>query len=262
MRRPLIIANWKMNSNLSDAVILAQSVKNGIDNLEDVEVVLCPPFVWLYPVAETLEKVLGKKIKLGAQDLFWQDKGAYTGEISGQMLRRMCQYVIVGHSERRHYFHEDDETTNDKVQAALRNGLKPIICVGEYRKMQEEKRGRGRPSKVEVNRDVLNQLAAALEHVPKNQTENIVIAYEPVWAIGSGNPASGAYAASVISQLREKIFRLYDWDTAQNTRILYGGSVDSKNIVEFIRQPEIDGVLAGGASLKAKEFIKICEELV
>ena len=260
MRTPIIIANWKMNTNLSDAVVLAQSIKSGIENLEHIEVVLCPPFVWLYPVFETLEKVLGKKIKLGAQDLFWEDDGAYTGEVSGKMLRRMCQYAVVGHSERRHYLHEDDEDINNKVHAALRNGLKPIICVGEYKKMVEEKAGRGRPDKISVNTNILNQLTKALEHVSKKDIENVVIAYEPVWAIGSGNPASGAYAASIINQLREKIFRLYDWDTAQNVRILYGGSVDSKNISEFIRQPEIDGVLVGGASLRAKEFVKMYKE--
>lgn len=266
MRTPIIVANWKMNTNLSDAIVLAQSIKNGTHQLENVEIVLCPPFVWLYPVAEAIEKVLNKRIKLGAQNLFWQDEGAYTGEISGKMLRRMCEYIIVGHSERRHWFQEDDEIVNDKVHAALRNGLKPIICVGEYKKMTEEQISRGRPNKVSVGINIINQLARALENVSKKDVQNVVIAYEPIWAIskgrlGSGNPADGAYSASVINQLREKIFRLYDWDTAQNIRIIYGGSVNSKNITEFIRQPEIDGVLVGGVSLKSKEFIKVCEEM-
>lgn len=261
MRTPTIIANWKMNTNLSDALVLATEIKNGTENLENVEIVLSPPYLWLYPVAEALYKALGKRIKLGAQDLFWQDEGAFTGEISGKMLRKMCQYVIVGHSERRHYLSETDEMVNDKVHAALRNGLKPIICVGELRKMSEDKRGRGRPRGTQTKGDILYQLSQSLKHVAKKNIADIVIAYEPVWAIGTGNAASGAYAASVINMLREKIFTLYDLDTAMQVRILYGGSVNAGNIAEFIRQPEIDGVLAGGASLKAKEFIKMCHEM-
>jgi len=251
-----------MNTSLSDAVILSQSIKNGIEGLENIEIVLCPPYVWIYPVAEELHKVLGKRIKLGAQDLFWHDEGAYTGEISGKMLKKMCEYVIIGHSERRRYLHETDEMINDKVHAAIRSGLKPVICVGEHKKMVEEKKGRGRPTGAQMKDDILHQLSLSLLHVPKKFVANMVIAYEPVWAIGTGNAASGAYAASVISTIREKISSLYDLDTATHIRILYGGSVDAANISEFIRQPEIDGVLAGGASLKAKEFVKMCKELV
>lgn len=267
LRQPFIVANWKMNTELSDAIVLAQSVKNGVDDLEGVEIVLCPPYIWLYPVAEAIEKVLNKKIKLGAQNLFWEDVGAYTGEISGKMLSKLCQYVIVGHSERRHYLREDDEEINNKVHAALRNGLKPIVCVGEQKKSSEAKLPNvGRPTNLAVKGDILHQLSKALEQVSKKDMENAVIAYEPVWAISKGtaesrNSANGAYVASVINQLREKIFRLYDWDTAQSIRIIYGGSVDAENIKEYICQPEIDGVLVGGASLKAKEFIKICEEM-
>ena len=261
MRTPIIIANWKMNTNLADSIVLSESVKNGTEELENIEIVLCPPFLWIYPVKEELNKVLGKKIKLGAQDLFWQDEGAYTGEISGKMLKKMCEYVMVGHSERRHYLREDDEMINNKVHAAIRNGLKPIICVGEYEKMTTDKKGRGRPKNHAIKSDVLHQIYEALKHVPKKNIPDIIIAYEPVWAIGTGEAASGAYAAQIISMLREKIFMMYDLDTAMQVRILYGGSVDGKNIAEFIRQPEIDGVLAGGASLRAKEFVKMCQEM-
>jgi triosephosphate isomerase len=250
-----------MNTNLSDALLLATSVKNGTEGLENIEIVLAPPFVWLYPMAETLHKVLGKRIKLSAQNLFWEDSGAYTGEVSGKMLNSMCQYVVIGHSERRQYLLETDEMINEKVHSALRNGLKPIICVGENIKMQEDKKTRGRPKSDRLKGDILHQLSASLDRVPKKNIPNIVIAYEPVWAIGTGRAATGAYAASIINMLREKIFSMYDLDTAMQVRILYGGSVNSDNISEFIRQPEIDGVLAGGASLKAKEFIKMCREM-
>jgi len=261
LRIPIIVANWKMNTGLSDAILLSGAVKNGTEGLENVEIVLCPPYVWIYPVAETLSRVLGKRIKLGAQDIFWEDEGAYTGEISGKMINKMSEYVILGHSERRNYLNESDEMINDKVHAAIRNGLKPIICVGEEKKM-DEKRGRGRPTAQSAKGNILHQLSESLTHVPKKDIPNIVIAYEPIWAIGTGHAASGAYAASVASMLREKIMMMYDMKSAMQVRILYGGSVNSANITEFTRQPEIDGVLAGGASLKAKEFVKMCREMV
>ena len=261
MRTPIIIANWKMNTSLSDALLLATSVKNGTEELENIEIVLAPPHIWLYPIAETLHKVLGKKIKLSAQNLFWEDSGAYTGEISGKMLSSLCQYVIIGHSERRQYLLETDEMINEKVHAALRNGLKPVICVGEHIKMQDDKKTRGRPKGARIKSDILHQLSVSLANVPKKSIQDITIAYEPVWAIGTGRAATGAYAASVINMLREKIFSMYDLDSAMQVRILYGGSVNSANVAEFVRQPEIDGVLCGGASLKAKEFIKMCREM-
>jgi len=250
-----------MNTNLADALILAESIKNGTEDLENIEIVLCPPFVWLYPMAEKLEKILGKKIKLGAQNAFWENEGAYTGEISPKMLKNLCEYVIVGHSERRNHLKETDEMINEKVHAVLRSGLKPVVCVGEYKMMREEKKGRGRPDKIAMSSNILNQLKASLERVSKNMISNVVIAYEPIWAIGTGHAATGSYAAQIINSIREKIYKMYDWDTATDIRILYGGSVNAENISEFVRQPEIDGVLAGGASLKAKEFVKMCQEM-
>jgi len=258
MRKPLIIANWKMNTTLADAIVLATSVRNNVGDL-DIDVVLCPPFVWLYPVAEILEKA-PKNLHLGAQNMWFVEKGAMTGEISPLMLKNLVKYVILGHSERRSHFSETDALINDKIHAALKYGLTPVVCVGELKKMPEEKRGKGRPTKVDIRSDVVHQLKAALNEISRDDAEKIIIAYEPVWAIGTGNPATGAYAAQVIAKLRNVFAEKYSQALSERVRILYGGSVDSENVREFIYQPEIDGVLAGGASLKAKEFIKICRE--
>ena len=258
MRKPLIIANWKMNTNLSDAVVIAASIKKAAEDLE-AEIVLCPPFVWLVPIFEIIENG-PRNLKLGAQNMWFADSGAMTGEISPIMLKEMVKYVILGHSERRAHFGESNALINDKIHAAFRHNITPIVCVGELKKMHKEKRGRGRPDRIEMKSDVVHQLEAALKGVSKEKAEKIVVAYEPVWAIGTGNPASGAYAAGVIEKLRHVFKQKYSRDLAERVRILYGGSVDSSNIQEFIYQPEIDGALVGGASLKVKEFIAICKE--
>lgn len=258
LRRPLVIANWKMNTTLADAMVLATTIKNNIANL-DIDVVLCPPFVWLYPLAEILERS-PKNLHLGAQNMWFAPSGAMTGEVSPLMIKSLAEFVIVGHSERRHNFHETNALINDKIQAALKHNLTPIVCVGELKKMPVEKRGRGRPTKVDLASNVAHQLTAALTGIPADEAEKIIVAYEPVWAIGTGEAATGAYANSVIEQLRKVFAKKYNQNVAERVRILYGGSVDEDNIKEFIYQPEIDGVLAGTASLKAKEFIKICRE--
>jgi len=253
-----VIANWKMNTTLADATVLTTAVKNQAERL-DIDIVLCPPFVWLYPMAEMLERS-PKNLHLGAQNMWFADKGAMTGEISPLMIKNLAKYVILGHSERRSYFAETNELINDKIKSALKNGLKPIICVGEHKKMQEEKRGRGRPVRVNLKSDIISQLKEALHGVDKDEVEKIIIAYEPIWAIGTGDPATGAYANEIISNLRDVVQKKYGRSIAERIKILYGGSVDEDNIKEFLYQPEIDGVLVGGASLKAKEFIKICRE--
>jgi len=258
MRRPLIIGNWKMNTTLADAVILATSIKRAAEDLDSVEIVLCPPFTWLAPLAELLDNGPGN-LHLGAQNMWFAEKGAMTGEISPLMLKDLVKFVILGHSERRAHFNESNALINDKIQAALDNGLTPIICVGELKKMVE-KRGRGRPNRIELKSDILFQLKSALKGIPAEKAEKIVIAYEPVWAIGTGNPATGGYATQAIESLRKVFAQKYSQPFSERVRILYGGSVDSENVSEFIGQPEIDGVLAGGASLKAKEFIAICRE--
>lgn len=261
MRRPIIIANWKMNTTLADATVLSTTVKNNIGEL-DVDVVLCPPFTWLYPMLETLEHK-PKNLNLGAQNMWFAEKGAMTGEISPVMLKELVKYVILGHSERRSHFGETDALINDKIHAALTNKMIPVVCVGEHTKMADveaPKRGRGRPVSTNQKADVTHQLQKALEGINRDNVEQIIVAYEPIWAIGTGNPATGAYAAGVIAKLREVVKQKYGEAVSERVRILYGGSVDSENIREFIYQPEIDGVLVGGASLKAKEFIKICRE--
>lgn len=258
MRKPLIIGNWKMNTTLADAMVLTTSIKNAITDL-DIDVVLCPPFVWLYPMAEILERA-PKNIHLGAQNMWFADSGAMTGEISPLMIKALAKYVILGHSERRAHFNENNALINDKIHAALKNDLIPIVCVGELKKMETDKKSRGRPTKIDLKSDINTQLKGSIKEISRDDIEKIIIAYEPVWAIGTGNPATGAYAAQVIASLRKIIQEKYGSNVADRIRILYGGSVDSENVREFIYQPEIDGVLAGGASLKSKEFIKICRE--
>jgi len=257
MRKPIIVGNWKMNTTLSDATILATQIKNAASNI-DVDIVLCPPYTWLYPMTEILNRS-PKNLHLGAQNMWFADSGAMTGEVSPLMLKNLVDFVILGHSERRSHFNESDSLINDKIHAALKHDIYPIICVGELKKMQLS-RSRGRPTKVDLRSDIFSQLKNALKNINRNQAEKIIVAYEPVWAIGTGNPASGAYAADVIERLRQIFEDKYNKSLAQRIRILYGGSVTSENVGEFLYQPEIDGLLAGGASLKAKEFIKICRE--
>lgn len=249
MRIPIIAGNWKMHKTVAEALDLVRELRRGLLEVEGVEVVLCPPFVALAPVAELLKPT---RIGLGAQNMFWEDQGAYTGEVSPLMLKDLVQYVILGHSERRQYFGETDEGVNRKVQAALKHGLKPIICVGEN--LEENEAGR-------TNAVVERQLRSALRDIPAEQARALVIAYEPVWAIGTGKPATGAGANAVIGlTVRGVLADLYGEETAQAVRIQYGGSVNPKNIAEFMIQPDIDGALVGGASLKAPDFIAIVQE--
>lgn len=236
MRRPMIIGNWKMYTNASDAHILAMTVRNYVANIQGVEVVLCPPAIWLTEVLNVVGK--GGKINIGAQNMFYESEGAYTGEISPVMVRDIAKYVIIGHSERREYFGETDLDVNEKVIAALKAGLSPIICVGEKKKS------------IKQPVSVINQLREALLHVPKKHYKDIIVAYEPVWAIGTGESADPEYAARIITELRQLVLR--------DSPILYGGSTNSKNAAEFAKRPEIDGLLVGGASLRASEFVKMC----
>ncbi|HLB95947.1 MAG TPA: triose-phosphate isomerase [Patescibacteria group bacterium] len=259
MRRPLVIGNWKMNTTLADAVVLASTIKRAAEDLDSVEIVLCPPFVWLVPLTETLEH-RPRNLHLGAQNMWFAEKGAMTGEISPLMLKDLVKYVILGHSERRSHFGESNALINDKIHAALHYGIIPVVCVGELSKPAEGKKARGRPPLIETKSNILYQLKKFLEGVSAEKAEKIVVAYEPVWAIGTGSPATGGYAAEMISQLRRVFAKKYGQGLAERVRILYGGSVDAKNASEFLYQPEIDGVLAGGASLKTKEFIAICQE--
>jgi len=246
MRIPFVAGNWKMNTTATEAEQLVFEMLDKLDRIEGVEKVLCPPFVSLVAVNMMLR---GSSLKLGAQNMYFETEGAYTGEISPPMLRELCEFVILGHSERRWYFGETDEIVNKKVEAALANALKPILCVGE--RLAENEAGK---TEEVVNR----QVTAALNSI--EPISNLVIAYEPVWAIGTGKAASGEQAAATIQFIRDVLAKLWNKSIAQDLRILYGGSVTSANIAEFISHPEIDGALVGGASLKAEEFVSIVEQ--
>ena len=245
MRTPLIAGNWKMNTNLTEAATLVTQLRAELVKIDNVEKLVCPPFISLATVKELLK---GTTIKLGAQNVYYQEKGAYTGEVSPLMLADLCEYVIIGHSERRQYFGDTGEVTNKKVKAALKAGLKPILCVGE--RLEENEAG-----KTETVVD--SQLTAALEGVGDT---NLVIAYEPVWAIGTGRAATGEQANQTIGFIRQTLAKRYGSQADQSIRILYGGSVTPENTAEFMRQPEIDGGLVGGASLKADQFISIVKQ--
>ncbi len=257
MRKPLIIANWKMNTNLSEAEILVSYYKNAVRNFSHVDIVICSPYTWLMHLKDNLSR--GKThIALGAQNVFYENSGAYTGEISPRMLKGLVRYVIVGHSERRKYFNEDITDIVKKINALLDVNIRPVICLGESTKMPLKHPVWGRSVAVDGRNNIFKELEYILKNIRKKDYEDLIIAYEPVWAIGTGEAATGAYAGAVASGMREKITQLSNKKIADSTRILYGGSVDSKNIAEFVR-PEIDGVLVGTSALKVREFSKICE---
>ena len=246
MRTPLIAANWKMNTTVSEAVALTHAILVAIDRIYGVEKVICPPFISLAAVGKIIRD---SSLKLGAQNMHFEEKGAYTGEISPLMLAGLCRFVIIGHSERRHYFNETDEIINKKMKTALKFKIKPILCIGE----KPDENEAGRTSEI-----VSRQLESALAGL--GSLSETVIAYEPIWAIGTGRSATGKQANETIGFIRHRIAALYNEETASIIRILYGGSVTADNISEFIRQPEIDGALVGGASLKAGQFTGIIKQ--
>lgn len=248
MRKPLVAGNWKMNKTVKEASALVAEMLPGLQAVPAVERVLCPPYPSLMLISAMLT---GTGIGLGAQNMYWEESGAYTGEVSPAMVKEFCDYVILGHSERRTYFGETDETVNRKVKAALNKGLTPIVCVGET--LSENKAG--------ITADVVTrQVRSGLEGLNQAQAEKIVIAYEPVWAIGTGLAATGEVANKVVADyIRATLKKQFGEAVAQGVRVLYGGSVTAANAAEFFGQPEIDGALVGGASLKAAEFVSIVE---
>ena len=245
MRRKIIAGNWKMNKTPSEGVNLVNELKPLVKDVE-AEVVVCPTFVCLPAVVEAAH---GTNIKVGAQNIHWADNGAFTGEISGEMLKEVgVEYVIIGHSERRRYFAETDATINSRLKAALKYGLKPIVCVGELLIEREN----------ELTNSVLKrQTTLALKDISREDMLNIVIAYEPVWAIGTGRTASVEDANDACKFIRSVIASLYDEEIAQNVRIQYGGSVKPSNANELFNTSDIDGGLIGGASLTASDFVGI-----
>ncbi len=246
MRVPLIAGNWKMNTTVAEAVALVTEIRATVRGVYTTEILVCPPFVSLAAVREVLE---GSRIMLGAQNLHYEEKGAFTGEVSSAMLAGLCRFVIIGHSERRQYFGDTDEVVNRKLAAALRAGLTPIVCVGEQ--LAENEAGR-------TEEVVVRQLEAALAGV--SASPDLVIAYEPVWAIGTGLTASGKAANETAHLIRQTIAALTGHEVADGVRVLYGGSVTADNVAEFMEQMEISGALVGGASLRATEFVSIIKQ--
>ncbi len=245
MRKRIIAGNWKMNTTLEEAVELAQAVKDQYTNF-DVDVVLCAPFTNLYAIHQVIQDA---PIGLGAQDVYWEESGAYTGQISAGMLTSVgCQYVIIGHSERRQYFGETDESVNKKIKKALQHNLTPIVCVGELLEHREA-------GNTEVV--VEKQVVGALAGLSKEEADKLVIAYEPVWAIGTGKVATPQQAQDVHKFIRHQLSKLYDPSLADRVRIQYGGSMKPDNAAELLAQKDIDGGLIGGASLKAEPFLGI-----
>ena len=250
-RRPMVAGNWKMNKTLSEASELIQAMLPKLKMIEGVDIVLCPPFTNLYFARVETKK---SDVKVGAQNMHWQEKGAFTGEISAPMLAELCDYVILGHSERRQMFGETDETVNKKARTALAHGLKPIICVGES--LEQNQAG-------ETANVVETQCCESLKGFSPEQAENIIIAYEPVWAIGTGLAATPEDANRVHRDVIRPVLRdLFGEEIADNMRILYGGSVNAENASELFAMSDIDGGLIGGASLKADAFVAIVQAAV
>ncbi len=247
MRVPLIAGNWKMNNNIDESLNLAKELvefSNDFDKNRDI--LICAPFTALYALKKV---VAGSKVKLGAQNMYFEESGAYTGEISPLMLKDIgVDYVLIGHSERRQYFSEDDTLLNKKIKAALKFELKPILCVGETLEQRE----------ANVEKETVKmQLVNGLDKISADEMKSIVVAYEPVWAIGTGKTATSEQANEMISYIRDIMTELFGNEISQNTIIQYGGSVKGSNASEIMAQSDIDGALVGGASLKAEEFIKI-----
>lgn len=246
MRKKLIAGNWKMYKTVTEAMELVQGLKDKVKDVDDVEVVVAPPFPSLTEVHKALQ---GSNIVLSAQNLFYEQEGAYTGEVSGEMLKASgCRYVIVGHSERREYFHETDDIINKKVHAGLNAGLSVIFCLGES--LQEREKGKT----FEV---VDRQIRSGLAQCGEKEMADIVVAYEPIWAIGTGMTATTEQANEVHAYIRKLLSEIIHPETASRTRILYGGSVKPSNARELMTQEDIDGALVGGASLKVESFSEI-----
>ena len=245
MRLPIIAGNWKMHMSIADAKAFVETVKPQVAGT-DVEVVICAPFTLLKDLKEVTK---GTNIKIGAQNMHFEEKGAFTGEVSPLMLKEIgMDYVIIGHSERRQYFNETDETVNLKVKKAIEHGILPILCVGESLEQREANQ----------TKDIVrNQITADLKGISAEVLPQVVIAYEPIWAIGTGKTASAEDANDVIAFIRETLTSLYDDTVSEEVRIQYGGSVKPDNVEEIMNQSDIDGALVGGASLKPDDFVAL-----
>ncbi len=246
MRKLIIAGNWKLNKTSAEAANLATELKREVSDVMDVDVVICPVFTALSVVQDV---VMESNVKLGAQNIYWEDAGAFTGEVSGPLLKDLgVEYVIIGHSERRQFFGETNATVNKRIRAALNHNLTPIVCVGEL--LEEREAGKAF--------DVIQtQCTESLAGFSSEEVQKMIIAYEPVWAIGTGKTASPEQAQEVHKFIRDQIMKLHSEDMAQTVRIQYGGSVKPENTAELMSQPDIDGALVGGASLKSEAFAAI-----
>ncbi len=243
MRKPFIAGNWKMNTDMATATSLASGLVNEFGDIDSVDVAVCPPFVYLEPVSKALSS---SHIALGAQDIYFEDNGAFTGEISCAMLKDVsCSYVIVGHSERRHVIGETDELVNKKVHAAITGGLLPILCVGETLEQREGS---------QTEKIVEDQIRKGFDGLSQGKAEAVTVAYEPVWAIGTGKTATSQQAQEVHAMIRSLLAEIYDSATAEHIRIQYGGSAKPANTKELMACEDVDGLLVGGASLKVEDF--------
>lgn len=265
MSKSLIVANWKMNPvGKKEAEHLFGILKKELSKIKDTEIVICPPFVWLNEI-QTLNSQTGNrvskfiKLQFGGQNCFWENKGAFTGEISPGMLKNLgCQFVIVGHSERKKYFQEDDVIINKKLKAALKNRLRPILCVGEESRDAFTAEG---ASINEMSLIVSEQVEKGLSGISSSRLNEVVIAYEPVWAIGTGVPCLPNDAMKAALLIKKTLTNLYSRDIAEKVRILYGGSVNSQNAIDYIKDARMNGLLIGSASLNASEFVKIVQDI-
>ncbi|MFH0791441.1 MAG: triose-phosphate isomerase [Candidatus Omnitrophota bacterium] len=246
MRKTIIAGNWKMYKTIKEGQEMVNALKRELYNLEDIDIVVCPPYTLLSCLADML---ISSNISLGSQDTYWQDEGAFTGEVSPKMLKDAgCEFVIIGHSERRQYFAETNDTVNKKIKAVLKHNLTPIVCVGETL----EQREKGRTFEV-----LTDHIHNGLLDINQEDALKVVIAYEPVWAIGTGKTATAGQAEEAHKYIRNLLVKMYNQDIADDIRIQYGGSVKPENIVELISQPNVDGALVGGASLKIESFAGI-----
>ncbi len=251
MRKPIIAGNWKLNKNPSEAIQLVAELKREIVDVTGVDIVVCPPFVDL---TDVIDELVDHDIDVGAQNVFWMDSGAYTGEISAPMLKSMgVKYVIIGHSERRQFFGETNETVAKRIRAALNHGLTPIVCVGENLAERESNRT------FDIIKD---HVSGSLAGLNAQEASQLVLAYEPVWAIGTGKTATPQQAQEVHEYIRQLLGKMFNVDVAASVRIQYGGSVTPENIATLISQSDIDGALVGGASLKAPSFAAIVKAAV
>ena len=250
----LIVGNWKMYPTLSDSLVIASSLKTGLEGITGVETVIVPPAIWLPMIIEHWKHRL-PNVSFGVQNIYPEDQGAYTGEVSAYFVKDLAKYAIIGHSERRNYLREDNDFINRKVHSALRWQIKPILCIGEA------KRVIGKDGNIVEQyhwTKLTEQLKEGIAGVKKDRLDDMVIAYEPIWAVGTSNPASADYALEVIVKLREIIAEKYGASAASTVKFLYGGSVEPSNAMEYLRHDQINGLLIGGVSVKVRSFLTIC----